>query len=246
MGQITKEVAVSVNDASRQRDYYERTATHYETMHVKGDDEHGVALALFAGLARKFGATSILDVGAGTGRALELLAPEFPEAKLVGIEPVDGLREIGYSKGIGRDQLIGGSGEALPFADNAFDFVIETGVLHHVPNPDRVVAEMVRVARLGVMISDCNNFGQGSWPVRLLKSVVDRLGLWRLLIWIQTRGKLSKWSEGDGVFYSYSVFDNLDILDQKFPRRFLTNTRPLVGHSLRYGTDHICIIAIRE
>lgn len=232
-----------MDDTSRQRDYYERTAEHYEAMHVEGDDEHGVALALFAGLARKHGATSVLDVGAGTGRALERLAPELPGARLIGIEPVDGLREVGYAKGIAKDQLIGGSGESLPFADNAFDFVIETGVLHHVPDPSRVVAEMVRVARLGVMISDSNKFGQGSAPVRLFKALIDKLGLWNALIWVQTRGKMSKWSEGDGVFYSYSAFDNLHIVRRKFPKVVLANTLPLAGHNLRYGTPHICMMA---
>jgi ubiquinone/menaquinone biosynthesis C-methylase UbiE len=237
---------VSVGSASRQRDYYERTAEHYDAMHIKDDDEHGIALALFAGIARKCGATSILDVGAGTGRALQLLAPEIPGAKLVGIEPVGGLREIGYSKGISPDQLIAGIGEALPFPDNAFDFVIETGALHHVPDPRKVVVEMARVARLGIMISDCNKFGQGPWSVRFIKSLVDRLGLWKLSIWMQTKGKMSKWSEGDGLFYSYSVFDNLDVLSQKFPRKFVTNTSQLSGHNLRYGASQICIIAIRE
>jgi len=235
-----------MDDTTRQRNYYERTAAHYEAMHVQSDDEHGIALALFAGMARKLGAQSVLDIGAGTGRALELLAPELPHARLVGIEPVDGLREIGYSKGISKVQLIGGSGEELPFADDSFDFVIETGVLHHVPNPAKVVAEMVRVARLGVMISDSNKFGQGSRSVRLFKSVVDRLGLWTPFIWIQTKGKMSKWNEGDGLYYSYSVFDNVDALSSKFPRKFVANTRPLAGHSLRYGSPQVCVVAIRE
>ena len=58
-----------MDDRLRQRAYYERTAEHYESMHVSGNDEHGVALAFFAGLARKLDAQSVLDIGAGTGRA---------------------------------------------------------------------------------------------------------------------------------------------------------------------------------
>jgi ubiquinone/menaquinone biosynthesis C-methylase UbiE len=235
-----------MNDITRQRDYYERTAKHYEDMHVRGDDEHGVALAMFAGMARKLGAQSVLDIGAGTGRALELLTSDLPGARLIGIEPVAALREVGYAKGLSPDQLIDGSGEALPFADNSFDFVIETGVLHHVPDPAKVIAEMMRVARLGVMISDSNKFGQGSRPVRMVKSLFDRLGLWRAMIWVQTGGKMSKWSEGDGLYYSYSVFDNVDAIATKFPRRFIANTTALDGHSLRYGAGQLCVIAIGE
>lgn len=233
-----------MEDILRQRDYYERTAEHYEAMHVKSDDEHGIALAIFAGLARKLGARSVLDVGAGTGRGLEILSSELPNTKLVGLEPVAGLREVGYAKGLSHDLLMEGNGEALPFSDDAFDFVIETGMLHHVEDPAKVVSEMVRVARLGVMISDSNKFGQGSRAMRTLKTLVDRLGLWKPFIWIQTKGKMAKWSEGDGVFYSYSVFDNLEGLKEKFPRSFITNTTPLYGHNMRNGAGHICVIAI--
>ena len=235
-----------MDDRLRQRAYYERTAEHYESMHVSGNDEHGVALAFFAGLARKLDAQSVLDIGAGTGRALDILSQELPHARLVGLEPVAGLREVGYSKGLSTEQLIDGSGEALPFADNSFDFVIETGVLHHVPQPAKVVAEMVRVARLGVMISDSNKFGQGSGPVRFLKAVLDHFGLWNSLIWVQTKGKMSKWSEGDGLFYSYSVFDNVGQLNAKFSRQFFTSTVPMSGHSLRFGASHVCVIAIKD
>ena len=234
-----------MNDTARQRAYYERTADHYEAMHVCADDEHGLALALFAGIARRNGARAVLDVGAGTGRALELLGAELPQCRLTGIEPSEALRNVGHAKGLSKDQLIGGSGEALPFADNAFDFVIETGMLHHVPDPAKVVAEMVRVARLGVMISDSNKFALGPWALRMLKAVVSALGLWRAFIWLQTRGKMAKWSEGDGLFYSYSVFDNLDLVRAKFPRLLLTNTVPMTGASLRRDAGHVCLIALK-
>ena len=235
-----------MNDTARQRAYYERTADHYEAMHVCADDEHGLALALFAGIARRNGARAVLDVGAGTGRALELLGAELPQCRLTGIEPSEALRNVGHAKGLSKDQLIGGSGEALPFADNAFDFVIETGMLHHVPDPAKVVAEMVRVARLGVMISDSNKFAQGPWALRMFKAVVSALGLWRAFIWLQTRGKMAKWSEGDGLFYSYSVFDNLDLVRAKFPRLLLTNTVPMTGASLRHDAGHVCLIALKD
>lgn len=232
-----------MNDTARQRAYYERTAEHYEAMHVRADDEHGQALARFADLARRMDAVSVLDVGAGTGRALQLLGAALPGVKLVGVEPSAALRSVGHAKGISEDALIHGSGEALPFEDGAFDFVIETGMLHHVPKPDKVVAEMLRVARRGVMISDSNKFAQGSRPLRLVKAVVDRLGLWTPFIWLQTGGRMAKWSEGDGLFYSYSVFDNLDQVRVRFPKVDLTATVPMTGPSLRRDAGHLCLIA---
>lgn len=235
-----------LNDSARQRAYYERTAEHYEAMHVRADDEHGRALARFADMARRLGAASVLDVGAGTGRALELLGAALPGIKLVGVEPSAALRAVGHAKGIAPDALISGSGEALPFADGAFDFVIETGMLHHVPRPQLVVAEMLRVARRGVMISDSNKYAQGARPLRLIKAVIDRLGLWTPFIWLQTRGKMAKWSEGDGVFYSYSVYDNLEQVRARFPVVDLTATVPMTGASLRRDAGHLCLIATLE
>lgn len=228
-----------------QRAYYARTAAHYEAMHVSDRDEHGIALAAFAGLARLHGARSVLDVGAGTGRALTRLEGELPGVELVGVEPVAELRAIGHASGIPADRLREGDALALPFADDSFDFVIETGVLHHIADPARAVAEMVRVARLGIMISDSNNFGQGSAAGRLVKRVIAALGLWRAFIWLTTRGTMAKWSEGDGVFYSYSVFGNAGQVLPKFPRRFFMNTTPLVGTDLRHGAGHVALIAVR-
>lgn len=43
-------------------------------------------------------------------------------------------------------------GECLPFADGCFDIVICTQVLGYVSNPEKVVAEMHRVLRLGGML----------------------------------------------------------------------------------------------
>lgn len=74
--------------------------------------------------------------------------------------------------------------EALPFADNTFDYVVAFGILHHVPSPDLAVAECVRVARQGVyFIAEMN-------PLYLpysLKIIVARerveWGLLRLPYW---------------------------------------------------------------
>ncbi len=233
-------------DVSRQQDYYRTTAGQYEAMHVHPLDEHGIALALLAGLARHIGVRSILDVGAGTGRAILLLQDYLPGVRVTGIEPVDEMREIGHARGIARDVLIAGSGEALPYADDSFDLVIETGVLHHVADPALVVREMCRVAARGVLISDSNNFGQGSPLARRAKAALDRLGLWRAAIWLSTRGRMSKWSEGDGVFYSYSLFDALPILAGKFPRHYIVNTHPLKGFDLRRGAPVAAIIALSD
>lgn len=228
-----------------QRDYYARTAERYEDMHVSDDDEHGIAIAAFIGIARLNGAASVLDVGAGTGRALHRLRQALSDARVVGVEPVAELRAVGHQNGVPDDQLIDGDATALPFGDDEFDFVIETGVLHHVPEPAKAVAEMMRVARLGVMISDANKFGQGTPLARRLKATIRRLGLWNTLVRIQTRGKMWKWNEGDGLYYSYSVYDNIGQLPAKFPKILTMNTTPIAGTDPRSGASQVMVLALK-
>jgi ubiquinone/menaquinone biosynthesis C-methylase UbiE len=232
--------------AIEQRAYYARTAEHYDAMHIRSDDEHGIALAAFVGLARLKDVSSILDVGAGTGRALQVLQEQLGDINLMGVEPVKELRQIAYERGISPSNLVEGDALALPFSDNAFDFVIETGVLHHLREPSKAVKEMVRVAKRGVMISDCNKFGQGSRLGRRLKGIVRFFGLWNLVIWVQTRGTMTKCSKNDGVFYSYSVFDDYQLLTKKFPRIFVMNSTPLFGTDLRVGTSHVVVFALEQ
>jgi ubiquinone/menaquinone biosynthesis C-methylase UbiE len=239
-----KEAPSIENQVQEQRAYYARTADRYEAMHVTDDDAHGMALATFVGFAALKGATSVLDIGAGTGRALHKLRDELAGARLVGVEPVAELRSIGHKRGIPEDMLVDGDATRLPFADNEFDFVIETGALHHIANPAKAVAEMMRVARVGVMISDSNKLGQGSPLSRHLKSVVYRLGLWNFVIKIQTRGKMYKYSDGDGIFYSYSVYDNIDQIRNKFPRMFIMNTGAMTGTNPKNGSSNVMVIAI--
>jgi len=88
-----------------------------------------------------------------------------------GIEPVAELRQQAeIQNGIGSDPLREGDALQLPFADDSFDWVVETGLLHHIRDWPQAVAEMARVARYGVLISDTNNIGQGSPRTRTLKS----------------------------------------------------------------------------
>ncbi|RAI45008.1 class I SAM-dependent methyltransferase [Rhodoplanes roseus] len=234
------------DEIEAQRLYYAETAELYETMHVAPGDEHAKALAAFCGLADRMGPVeSVLDVGAGTGRAVRIMRDWWPTARIVGIEPVRELREIGYRGGLCRDTLIDGDAMRLDFPDDSFDFVVETGVLHHLRQPRAAVAEMVRVARRGVMISDSNNIGEGTPSGRYIKWGLKRLGLWTSAVWLQTRGRMYKTSRGDGVFYSFTAFDVADQLATKFPELSYMNTTRCAGFDLYRGASHVMIFAAR-
>lgn len=195
-------------DIKIQRSYYEQTAADYEKMHLSEGDEHYFALAFLSGMIAHLGIKSVLDVGSGTGRALSYLKQRHPDVRFVGIEPVEALRRVGHEKGLGVDELVDGDVNALAYRDGEFDLVCEFAVLHHVPKPELAVAEMLRVARKAVFISDGNNFGQGGPLARSVKQVLNAVGLWKLANYVKTRGRGYSISEGDGLFYSYSVFNN--------------------------------------
>jgi ubiquinone/menaquinone biosynthesis C-methylase UbiE len=233
-------------DEARQRAYYQATAASYHERHMGEQDEHGLGLQLLVMLARYHGVTgSFLDVGAGTGRAMKTLATAFPQARVQGIEPVTELRQQAGTLGISGDDLLEGDALQLPFADDSFDWVVETGVLHHIRNWPQAVTEMARVARYGVLISDTNNIGQGSPWARKLKSLIKKLGLWTVFVWLQTNGKMIKWSEGDGVYYSFCAFDALPLLHSKFPHVQVMNTRGSGEADLLSSVSHVAIVASR-
>jgi ubiquinone/menaquinone biosynthesis C-methylase UbiE len=235
------------SERKEQREYYSRTAEHYDAMHLRQADEHGRALSAFMGLAEVFGpVNSVLDVGAGTGRALARLKARWPGAKVIGIEPVDPLREVGHKKGIDCNELVAGDALNLNFRDDSFDFVIETGVLHHIKTPIEAVKEMARVARKGVMISDSNNIGQGGTATRLIKLAIKSLRLWPAAVYLETRGKMYKSSEGDGIYYSFSAFDCVNAIQEKFPCVHYMNTVTCNGFNLYRGATHVMIFATKE
>jgi ubiquinone/menaquinone biosynthesis C-methylase UbiE len=209
MGAPVKSAAVE------QRKYYTETASRYDAMHAHeaGDDDASLQI-LFSAL-RSLEVRSLLDVGSATGRGLPRLAEGLSNALICGVEPVEALVRQGISSGVNKGiPLLLASGDALPFADKSFDAVCEFGILHHVPDPARVIQEMLRVARKAVVISDANRFGQGPIPLRILKLLLYKLSLWNAFDFLRTRGRGYQVSDGDGVFYSYSVFDNLRQIQQ--------------------------------
>jgi len=204
-----------------QRQYYERTAHAYGALHEGEDSAHDRALQIILPLLGSLGASSVLDVGAGTGRALRFLAAHKPELSLHGIEPVAGMIERAEAAGLARGTIRVGSGEALPFADASIDVVTAFGILHHVREPSVVIRELTRVARKAVFISDSNRFAQGSPLARYVKLSLHALGLWPAFDFVRTKGRGYMVSEGDGLFYSYSVFDSLKLLRSWVPELML-------------------------
>lgn len=227
-----------------QRRYYADTAARYEQLH-HGDAEHTFALGVLTGLLPVLGARTVLDVGAGTGRALAHLKRHAPAVTVVGVEPVAELRAVGHANGIAPEELVDGNGTQLSYPDGAFDVVTAFGVLHHVPRPSAVISEMLRVARVGVYISDSNNFGQGSRSARFLKRALNGLGLWPLVNYLKTGGRGYTISKEDGLAYSYSVFNDYALLARSCERVHTFTTGAALGPDPYRAAAHVALLGLK-
>lgn len=233
------------DEAKLQQDYYRNTAHNYDDTHLQQDPEQAFALSFFASCVKHFDFRTALDVGAGTGRVFRFMSDEIPEVRVIGVEPVRELREVGHSNGIAPESLVEGDATKLLYPDNSFDVVCSFAVLHHVKEPHVVVGEMLRVARKAIFISDANNFGQGARPARLMKQTLRTLGLWRVYDLMRTRGKGYHVSEGDGVFYSYSLFDNYEQIRKACHSVHLLNTT--AAHTNPYrSAAHVALLGLKD
>jgi ubiquinone/menaquinone biosynthesis C-methylase UbiE len=96
---------------------------------------------------------SALDVGCGEGVLTERFA-ERVDGHVVGIDLDDpALRAEWDARERPNLEFRPYEGPELPFDTNEFDIACAIEVLEHVPDPERTLAEMVRVARRHVLVS---------------------------------------------------------------------------------------------
>jgi SAM-dependent methyltransferase len=240
----------SARAAELQALYYRRTAADYDAMHVHEDDGHAAALRFISALMDPLQIGSLLDVGCGTGRAVRHFVSRHSGMRVRGAEPSRALIEQAVARnGVPAGHIACARGESLPYPDGSFDAVCEFGILHHVPDPNAVVREMLRVARRAVFLSDANRFGQGSWTARVGKLLLYRLKLWPLANYVKTRGRGYVITDGDGLAYSYSVFDSYDLLARWGSQVILVPTSPPSARSWAHPlltAGQVLACAIRE
>lgn len=236
--------------AISQARYYADTAVNYDQMHSNEEDrEHLVALSYISDFIGALGIASVLDVGCGTGRGHRYLADRHPDLEIRGIDPVPELLGEAISSGVPAEAVQIGSGKSIPFPSASFDAVMEIGVLHHIDRPALVIQEMTRVARKAVFLSDFNRFGNGPMWVRLTKLALHRAGLWPMVWRVMTRGRGYGVSAGDGVFYSYSVFDSAPTLARWAERLISIPTSPSSSATMLsplLSNSHVLLCALRD
>lgn len=100
--------------------------------------------------ARGFQQGRILDVGCGSGAMNLVLARRFPDSEIVGVDLSDPLlrlaRDAVEAANLGKRLTFERADvQEIPYADNSFDIVINTNMVHLVEDPIRMLDEMERV-----------------------------------------------------------------------------------------------------
>jgi SAM-dependent methyltransferase len=124
-------------------------AEMYDRFVGRYSDALGRALAEQAGLSPGM---CVLDVGAGTGKLMGVLAETLGEESISAVDPsepfVAALGERFPAADVRR-----GTAEELPFEDGSFDVVFAQLVVNFLTDPERGAAEMRRVTRDGGVVA---------------------------------------------------------------------------------------------
>lgn len=140
------------------------------------DNEHGVIESLPFRPGQQ-----ALEVGVGTGISLDAYPPYI---HLTGIDPAGGMLAQAVAKttenGWRHIALNRGDALNLDFPDNSFDWVLSFHVMTVVPEPQRMMAEMIRVCRPGGRIVVISHFASANpilyFMARIINPVTKMLG----------------------------------------------------------------------
>ena len=125
------------------RKWTEYNATDIKNLQAKGERDY---LNDFFVLAKRFGVETVLDAGCGEGYHIEVYAKHGLKVTAIDLNTKQVLERKANNPLLKDVEIFEGNVEALPFADNSFDAVICSGVLHHTDS-EKSMPELKRVAR---------------------------------------------------------------------------------------------------
>jgi ArsR family transcriptional regulator len=136
--------------AADAQEYFAQNATEWDrirALHIPEEQVEGALLELVG--PSRF--SSYLDLGTGTGRILELVAPRAERA--VGVDLNNEMLALARARvekaALRHVQVRRGDLFQLPYADQSFDLITVHQVLHYLEDPSAAVAEAARVLKPG-------------------------------------------------------------------------------------------------
>src|SRR5262245_21507013 len=103
-------------------------------------------------------AAKVLEIGCGTGPVTRAIARRTGVAAAVGVDPARVFIDIARELAAGQDNIefVVGDGRTLRFPDAGYDVVVVHTTLCHVPQPEALLAEAMRVLRPGGTLAICD------------------------------------------------------------------------------------------
>ena len=92
---------------------------------------------------------TVLDLGAGTGKLTRVLAERY--ARVIAVEPLDGMREI-LERVVPTAESLAGAAETIPLPDASVDAVFAATAFHWFAH-DEAIREIARVLRPGGVLA---------------------------------------------------------------------------------------------
>ncbi|MGC5396361.1 class I SAM-dependent methyltransferase [Streptomyces sp. DT20] len=159
------------DDHTHVQDFFSARAADWDARFP--DDGPAYAAAVSA-LGLRAG-DAVLDAGCGTGRALPALrAAVGPRGTVLGADLTAAM--LGAAARAGRDRsglLIQADAARLPVRTQALDAVFAAGLIAHLPQPERNLAELARVVRPGGLLALFHPIGRAALAARHHRTLTD-------------------------------------------------------------------------
>ena len=149
---------------------FHRQGAHWDEMRALGLPAADVETALLS-LLPHAGIGRVLDVGTGTGRMLEVLAPRVDAG--LGVDASRAMLALARARlarpGLGHCAVRQADMYRLPLPDRAYDLVLLHMVLHHAEDPAAALAEAARVLAPGgrLVVVDLAAHGRADLAAKL-------------------------------------------------------------------------------
>lgn len=197
----------------------------YRIDNVDKHKQHLIYVMQLATFIKSFSPKRILEIGCGTGefyRAFNHLNIDY-----FGVELSKAALDMIEEKK--NDRFFCSYGESLPFSHNFFDFVLLHHVVEHIPYPDDVIHECLRVIcnkGFVVVVTSCPPFGSvRMWKKFGLFSDPDHVSIHTRKEWIQLFKK-----------YGFQYLRNLNRFVRNDPANFagakFMQKIPIIGEML--------------